>query len=101
VSVISSQTKAQLTSDSWVDRDMFMRYSNGGPGHSRIPTCGIAWCMSPPERTQVATQQHHTVHVPEDLPSSESDSDVNGSEWEPDTLDLLEEEPISTLGYGF
>lgn len=28
---------------SWVDRDMFMRYCGGGPGHIGLPSCDIAW----------------------------------------------------------
>jgi hypothetical protein len=85
---------------SWVDRDMFMRYCGGGPGHHGMPICMIAWNPMPK-----APHQHNTLITDatplEEISSSEPENEDDGSDFEPEALDLLLEEPTGNFEYGF
>jgi len=80
---------------SWVDRDMFMRYCGGGPGHHGVPTCALAWKLHP----NLLPQQSNCNAAPpvEDDASSESESEDDASDFEPDALDLLVDELMEKL----
>jgi hypothetical protein len=80
---------------------MFMRYCGGGPGHSGLPTCSIAWGLTTEPQIQPVNSALPDCAQDEDSPS-ESENDDNGSNYEPNPFDLLlEEEPTGNLGYGF
>ena len=77
-----------------------MRYCGGGPGHQGVPTCALAWNLhprSPPQQPDI----NMAPPIEDAILSSESESDDNASEFEPDVLDLLVDEPMENFDYGF
>jgi hypothetical protein len=80
---------------------MFMRYCGGGPGHRGMPTCMIAWNPIPKAARQQSTISVTDAAPPEEISSSESENGDEGSDFEPEALDVLLDEPTGNFEYGF
>ncbi len=76
-------------SQSWIDRDMFMRYCGGGPGHAGIPICSIAWKIAPPPPVDAPPIVPDVPQQTQEESSSDDDGDESDFMPDPDELELL------------